>query len=162
MKEILTYRLSATGFWGYAFYRDREETGGAGCRIGTTSTVRISGEDVDWYSQFNIDTRLVPGVSRRVKDNGTGEELYRIIFWRPGMYEFSAKTGEGSWSMLAEEMGGEDSAMKLAVIYHYGIGIDRDLVEARRWYEKAAKNGDSAAAYALSLPEFRDLEADNG
>ena len=59
-------------------------------------------------------------------------------------------------------MGGEDSAMKLAVIYHYGIGIDRDLAEARRWYEKAAKNGDSAAAYALSLPEFRDLEADNG
>ena len=52
--------------------------------------------------------------------------------------------------------------MKLAVIYHYGIGIDRDLAEARRWYEKAAKNGDSAAAYALSLPEFRDLEADNG
>ena len=106
MTEIVSYRLSATGFWGYAFYRDREETGGAGCRIGTTSTVRISGEGVDWYSQFNIDTRLVPGVSRRVKDNGTGEELYRIIFWRPGMYEFSAKTGEGSWSMLAEEMGG--------------------------------------------------------
>ena len=66
------------------------------------------------------------------------------------------------WYKLAEEMGGEDSAMKLAVIYHYGIGIDRDLAEARRWYEKAAKNGDSAAAYALTLPEFRDSEADNG
>ena len=105
MLEIVSYRLSATGFWGYSFYRNRQETGRTGCRIGTTSTVRITGEDVDWYSQFNIDSRLVPGVSRKVKDNGTGEELYRIIFWRPGLYELSAGTSEGEWSMIVEEQG---------------------------------------------------------
>ena len=34
-----------------------------------------------------MDTDVVPGVSRKVKDNYTGEEVYRIVWWKPDLYE---------------------------------------------------------------------------
>ena len=36
----------------------------------------------------------------------TGEELYRIIFWQPGLYEIAARTDTGGWSMTVEERNG--------------------------------------------------------
>ena len=103
---ITSYRLSATGMWRYSFFENHTRIGEASSDIALTSTVRISGNDIDWYSQFGIDQQVVPGVSRRVKDNRTGEELYRIIYWQPGMYEFTARTPAGIWTMLAEERNG--------------------------------------------------------
>ena len=40
-------------------------------------------------------------------DNRTEEELYRIIFWRPGLYEITARTDDGDWSMTVEELNGK-------------------------------------------------------
>ena len=106
MTEVISFRLSATGVWGYSFYRGGLYLGEAACQIGRASTVRIIGEDIVWYSQFMIDTDIVPGVSRRIKDNMTEKELYRIIFWRPGLYEFYARAERGDWSMTVEERNG--------------------------------------------------------
>ena len=105
MLEIISYRLSATGVWGYTYYRGREHIGETACELGRSATVRITGEDVAWYSPFRITTDIGPGVSRRVMDNGTDEELFRVIFWRPGLYELAALTDTGEdWSMSAEEV----------------------------------------------------------
>ena len=79
MTDIISYRLSAAGMWGYSYYLGSEKIGETTCQISTSSTVRITGDDIAWYSQFKIDTDIVPGISRRIKDNMTGEELYRII-----------------------------------------------------------------------------------
>ena len=106
MTDIISYRLSATGFWGYSYYLGSAYIGETTCRISTSSTVRVAGDEIDWYSQFRIDADIVPGVSRRIKDNLTGDELYRIIFWQPGLFEFSARTETGDWSMIAEERNG--------------------------------------------------------
>ena len=106
MKEVISYRLSATGIWGYSYYHDREYIGETACQIGRNSTVRVIGEDIIWYSSFTIDTDIVPGVSRRIKENLTDQELYRIIFWRPGLYEFTARTDTGDWNMTVEERNG--------------------------------------------------------
>ena len=107
MLEIISYRLSATGVWGYSYYRGREHIGETACEIGRSSTVRITGDDITWYSPFRIVTDIVPGVSRRIMDNVTEEELYRVIFWRPGLYELTARTDTGNdWSMTVEEVGG--------------------------------------------------------
>ena len=95
MTDIISYRLSANGMWGYSYYQNENYIGKTICQISTSSTVRVTGEDVEWYSSFNIDTEIVPGVSRRIKDNLTGEELYRIVFWRPGLYELAARTDTG-------------------------------------------------------------------
>ena len=107
MLEIISYRLSATGVWGYSYYRGKEYVGETNCQIGRSATVRITGEDIVWYSPFKIDTDIVPGVSRRIRDNMTEEELYRVIFWRPALYEFVARTDAGDWSMIAEERNGK-------------------------------------------------------
>lgn len=103
---ITSYRASMTGMWRYSFYDGQTQIGEASSDIALTSTVRVSGEGIDWYSQFGIDRQIVPGVSRRVKDNRTGEELYRVIYWQPGIYEFTAKTPGGIWTMLMEERNG--------------------------------------------------------
>ena len=105
MLEVISYRLSATGVWGYSYYQGKDYVGETSCEIGRSSTVWITGEDIAWYSPVRIVTDIVPGVSRRIMDNYTEEELYRVIFWRPGLYEFTARTDTGDWSMIVEEVG---------------------------------------------------------
>lgn len=88
MTEMITYRLSATGIWGYEFYdADRTLIGSVRSVVAPSAPVRIEGRGLSWYSRFDIDTRLVPGTGRRVKDNRTGGEIYRIIYWKPGLYQ---------------------------------------------------------------------------
>jgi hypothetical protein len=95
MTEIITYRLSETGRWGYEFYdAGRNRIGSVNAVIATSSPVLIEGKDLYWYSQFGIDNMIVPGTSRRVKDNQTGLEVFRIVFWQPGKYE--VRTAEAS------------------------------------------------------------------
>lgn len=95
MTEIITYRLSETGRWGYEFYdAGQNRIGSVNGVIAASSPVLIEGRDLCWYSQFGLDNMIVPGTSRQVKDNQTGMEVYRIIFWQPGKYE--VRTAETS------------------------------------------------------------------
>ena len=88
MNEIITYRLSATGVWGYEFYHpDRTLIGSVSSVVAPSAAVRIEGGPIQWYSRFDIDTRIVPGTGRKVKDNRTGDEVYRIIYWQQGLYQ---------------------------------------------------------------------------
>ena len=88
MKEIITYRLTATGVWGYEFYHPEQTLiGSVRSVVAPSAAVRIEGMELNWYSRFDIDTRIVPGTGRKVKDNLTGEEVYRIIYWQPGLYQ---------------------------------------------------------------------------
>ena len=87
MTEIITYRLSATGIWQYEFCRDGETVGSVASVVSLREPARIEGPGISWYSRFDMDTEIVPGVSRKVKDNRTGEEVFRIIWWRPNLYE---------------------------------------------------------------------------
>ena len=88
MTEIITYRLSETGRWGYEFYdAGRNRIGSVSSVISTSSPVLIEGREICWYSQFGLDSMIVPGTSRQVKENQSGQEIYRIVFWQPGKYE---------------------------------------------------------------------------
>ena len=88
MREIITYRLSATGVWGYEFYHpDRTRIGSVSSVVAPSAVVRIEGGLIQWYSRFEIDTRIIPRTGRKVKDNRTGDEVYRIIYWQPGLYQ---------------------------------------------------------------------------
>ena len=99
MKTIFSYRLSATGVWGYGFYESEREIGSVSGSTSPNAPVRISGNAVEWYSTFQIDTIVVPGVSRKVKDNRTGGEVYRIVYCEPGFYRLMG----GNVSLLAEK-----------------------------------------------------------
>ena len=87
MTEIITYRLSATGIWQYEFCREEETVGSVASVVSVREPARIESREVSWYSRFDMDTDIIPGVSRKVKDNRTGEEVYRIVWWKPGLYE---------------------------------------------------------------------------
>ena len=88
MNEIITYRLSGTGVWGYELYDgNRQRVGSVSAIVAPSSPVRIESAGIHWYSRFDIDTTIVPGIGRRVKDNQSGNEVYRLIYWRPGLYQ---------------------------------------------------------------------------
>ena len=92
MTEIITYHLTATGVWGYEFYNtDRKLIGSVYSVVAPSAPVRIESGELKWYSRFDIDTKIIPGTGRRVKENQTGEEIYRIIYWQPGLYQVRTK-----------------------------------------------------------------------
>ena len=98
MEPIITFRQTDTGIWSWYFYAGREKIGQAAITLSLSSTVRIETESVSWYSPFHIDTQVFPGVSRKVMDDRTGLEVFRIIFCEPGFYRLMG----GEINLLAE------------------------------------------------------------
>lgn len=98
MEKIVAFRMTATGVWGYRFYCGDQLIGTISSPVGPTSTVRVEAAGIAWYSTFHMDNTIVPGISRRVKDNRNGKEVYRIIYCQPQFYRMM-KDGE---SLLVE------------------------------------------------------------
>ena len=95
MTEIITYRLIGTGVWGYEFFdAERSQIGFVRNGMSRSDPVRIEGEGISWFSLFGLDNTIVPGTSRKVKDSKSGQEIYRIVFWQPGLYEVRPAAGD--------------------------------------------------------------------
>ena len=86
MDPIISFRLTNTGAWGYRFFEGRQHLGSVSCVLMPNATVRIEAKGISWYSSFNMDNTIVPGISRKVKENNTGEEAFRIVYCQPGFY----------------------------------------------------------------------------
>ena len=97
MTEIITYRLIGTGVWGFEFFDSgRNQVGFVRNGMSRSEPVRIEGEGISWYSRFGLDSTIVPGTSRRVKDSQTGEEIFRIIYWQQGLYQVRPVIGNSA------------------------------------------------------------------
>ena len=97
MKEFVTYRLTGTGVWGYEFFdMERNQIGFVRNALSRAEPVRIEGLGCSWYSRFGLDATIVPGTGRRVKDNRTGQEVYRIIYWQPRLYQVRPEIGNSA------------------------------------------------------------------
>ena len=100
LEPIISYRLEATGVWGYGFYDHARLIGSVSGINSPSAPVRIRGGNrIEWYSTFQIDTVIVAGVSRKIKDNHTGGEVYRIVFCEPGFFRLMSN----SVNLLAEK-----------------------------------------------------------
>ena len=51
--------------------------------------------------------------------------------------------------MKAAQKGHGEACYNVAYYYENGIGIDRDLKSAKKWYQRAVKHGDKDAVAAL-------------
>lgn len=102
MDPIVSFRVAGTGAWEYQFYEDRQLLGSASCILKMNATVRVAAPGISWYSSFNMDNTIVPGISRRVKENTTGEEVYRIMYCRKDFYRMI----RGDSSILVERRNG--------------------------------------------------------
>ena len=77
MTEIITYRLSSAGAWGYEFYdAGRNRIGSVSTDVMPSSPALIKGEGIDWYSTFSMEHTIVPGTGRWVKNNQNGLHLW--------------------------------------------------------------------------------------
>jgi uncharacterized protein len=54
------------------------------------------------------------------------------------------------WCVAADRQGSPEAANDLGVAYANGWGVPLNTVEARRWYEKAAAEGDQVAKKNLA------------
>jgi len=88
IRELITFRISGRGVWGYEFYDEaRQKIGSVSSSVSPSLPVRIESQNIHWYSRFEMDTTIIPGIGRRVHDNQTGNEVFRLIYWRPGLYQ---------------------------------------------------------------------------
>ncbi len=69
-----------------------------------------------------------------------------------------------NWLPLADD-GHTEGQLFIAVLYRYGLGVEKDLTQAASWYEKAALQGDVDAQneigffYELGLGVKQDIGA---
>ena len=103
MNEIITYRLTGTGVWGYEFFdADRNQIGYVRNGLSRSEPVRIEGQGISWFSLFGLDHTIVPGTSRRVKESWDAREVFRMIFWQPGLYEVRPAAGSSVQAEIRE------------------------------------------------------------
>ncbi len=103
MTEFITYRLIGTGVWGFEFFdAGQSQIGFVRNGLSSSEPVRIEGLGFSWYSLFGLDSTIVPGTGRKVKEDGTGNEIYRIIYWRPGLYQVRSARGESVQAEIRE------------------------------------------------------------
>jgi TPR repeat protein len=66
---------------------------------------------------------------------------------------FRSEDYEAAWFRFwgLARSGDPESQFNLAQLYRLGRGIQRDMVQARRWYERAAERGYAPAQYQLGV-----------
>lgn len=161
MLEVITYRTSATGIWTYDFcLADSHQ------RIGSVSTIispheptRIESEKVHWYSQFDLDTTIIPGVGRRINDNVTGQEVFRLIYWRPGLYQLRSGTDSVSVEIRnGQYLFGQQGLPVTALTEHFNdvAGMPRQNMDSEPYF-KTTFYEDVSEAYGMMVLSFPAL-----
>ena len=68
-------------------------------------------------------------------------------FLKEKQYERAFQT----FKLIAENDDHQDAQFNLAIMYHRGMGTEKNIHEAIRWYETVAKHNDNQAMYNLGL-----------
>lgn len=115
-------------------------------RVAAGADLAVGGraEGQDWYLVRAADGRrgfvhaaLVSGEVKPVPGDGT---LDLGVAWRR-IDELRAKAAAGDAA----------AQFQLGIWYEHGFGVERDLVESRAWFERAAGQGHAVAAYHAGL-----------
>ena len=159
LTEIVTYRLAATGVWQYEFCLDGKTFGSVASVVSLQEPARIEGKNISWYSRFDMDTDVVPGISRKVKDNRTGEEVYRIIWWKPNLYEIRTREKSVQVEIHDGRYFFGTPLMPVTALTERTAGESRLVrgMEAERWFRTAffEPASDIYMMMALSFPALR-------
>jgi TPR repeat protein len=83
---------------------------------------------------------LLAGTPPTYADNAAGVSAYLAGDFRAAREEFLA----------AAEAGDAEAELNLALFYYNGRGVERDLVEAVRWFARSAEDGNATAQYMLA------------
>jgi hypothetical protein len=77
----------------------------------------------------------------------------RNVEWEKGVAAFSAGDFESAWFRFfgLARAGDVESQFNIGQMYRLGRGIQRDVLEAKRWYERAAAMGYAPAQYQLGV-----------
>lgn len=106
-------------------------------------------ENGDQSAQYNLgvlfssDTEL-PNKYPKMEN---GEIYFEITSEKPSSNEEKAF----KWYKMAAEQGHVSAELNLGVMYHQGLGVKQDYVEAIKWYKKAADNSNTKAQLNLGI-----------
>jgi len=109
--------------------------------------VAISG--VETFSSDKLETYSITDLQAFADQGVTEAKLRRCErALVGGLKTTPAQTSQ--WCLTAAKEGLGFSYMPVATAYAEGVGLDKDLIEAVTWYERAAELGNSSALAALS------------
>lgn len=95
--------------------------------------------------------RSIAWYSKAAKQGDPDSELALSGWYLTGCEAILARNGEEAflWAQKAAEKGHAKAEYALAYYFEYGIGTSVDLKEARRWYVRAASQGNARAIARL-------------
>ena len=123
--------------------------------MGPTSLVYVRDANHHWYSRFDIDTSVVPGIGRRIQDNVTGDIVYRMIYWEPGLYQIRTETDSIQVEIRGNYLFGQPGAPVAAMTERISAApalMEND--EKAEPYFKTTFFENVSDAYALAVLSF--------
>lgn len=78
--ELIGFQYSATGVFGYTFYRNGSKICMVSSLVVPSPTVHIHGSHRDWMSPFDQESTIFPGLTRYVYRADSGQEECRIVY----------------------------------------------------------------------------------
>jgi len=88
IKRLIGYRFVATGVFGYTYYSTGDQVCSVSSMVAPSASVMIHGNSVIWESNFSCCT-VFPGLTRSVRDESTGTQLFQIVYKDTGEYEIN-------------------------------------------------------------------------
>lgn len=78
--EMIGFRYSVTGAFGYDFYRNDRRLCAVSSLVVPSAPVHIRGLGGEWASPFDADSTLFPGLTRTVYRAGSEQEECRLVY----------------------------------------------------------------------------------
>lgn len=87
--KITGYHYTATGVCGYAFYSDKNKICDVSSLMVPDFPVGFLNEEISWESTYDIDSTIVPGLTRYIHDKSTGKNVAGIVYPDSGLFELA-------------------------------------------------------------------------
>ncbi len=113
---------------------------------------RYNHETIGDFTVYRCFSGLCPICRRKREESNPGSvPILQVLrqFSRHNICQ-GENLDHGRTSGKAEEQGHPNAQFNLGVIYAKGRGISKDIEEAKKWYKKAADQGDDKAENALN------------
>ncbi len=129
-----------------------------------TKAITSERDSAPLYSRMNFDSALPAAVKNIEKQafQGDAEAQHDLAaIYTAGHGGVSQNFDRAAfWFREASENGIANARYNLGVLYHQGLGQERDLGRALYWYREAAKLGHAEAQYNLGIAHIEGIGTD--
>lgn len=108
-----------------------------------------------------VDINKSKELYAKIVKTSDAKELYNIGTYFACKDDKKEKEQAHKWFSLAAEKGDVEVIKKIALYYECGVGIEENIQNAIKFYEKASKQGDVKAMVSLGYIYYKETEYQN-